>query len=148
MNNKDFDPAERPRLAAYQLELGAIQFIRARKMTEERRRNSNILDAALDSHTDATILKESKGVYWNYQYHVVDLGSRMNEVFDNAFERGIHVMKEDVWDCTAYNFPGVERDSCPVASTRNTGLLRIPNNSFLSPETLNRIAADLLKILG
>ena len=148
MDDKSFDPAERPRLAAYQLELGAVQFSCAREMTEKRRRNSKIFDAALESHKDVTILKESRKAYWNYQYHVVDLGSRMEEVFDKAFLRGIHVMKEDVWDCTAYNFRGVEQGSCPVATARNSGLLRIPNNSFLSSKISNGIANDLLEILG
>ena len=132
MNDKTFDPAERPRLAAHQLKVGAVQFSCAREMTEKRRRNSEILDAALESHKDAIVLKESRKAFWNYQYHVVDLGSRMDEVFDKAFQRRIHVMKEDVWDCTAYKFPGIEQGSCPVATTRNSGLLRIPNNSFLS----------------
>mgnify|MGYP001162600046 CR=1 FL=1 len=148
MNKEKYDPGERPDLAPYQHEVGAVQFARAREMTEARRRNSTILDEALSSHKDVTVLKESTGVYWNYQYHVINLGASMNRVFDTMFARGIHVMKEDVWDCTAHKFPQAENIYCEVASTRNSGLLRIPNNSVMSEKKMIRIASTLLEALG
>lgn len=147
MDGKTFNPSERPQLAPYQLEVGAVQFNRAREMTVLRRKNSMVLDSAMELHKDAILFKESKKSYWNYQYHVVDFGSRMNEVFDKAFKQGIHVMKEDVWDCTNYKLQGVEVRSHRVATSRNKGLLRIPNNSFLSDQRIERIAATLLGIL-
>ena len=148
MNKEKYDPGERPGLAPYQHEVGAVQFARAREMTEVRRRNSAILDEALSRHKDVTVLRESTGVYWNYQYHVVDLGASMNRVSDTMFARGIHVMKENVWDCTAYKFPQAENLYCEVASTRNSGLLRIPNNSVMSEKKMIRIASTLLEALG
>jgi dTDP-4-amino-4,6-dideoxygalactose transaminase len=148
MAQKEYDPGERPPLAEYQLRVGAVQFERVREMTEARRRNSAILDNVLGQSKRVTILKQEDGAYWNYQYHVIDLGSKMNSVFDLMFARGIHVMKEDVWDCTAYQFPGVEGSDCLNAKSRNKGLLRIQNNSFLSEKTSRKIANQVSSVLG
>ena len=148
MGQKEYDPGERPPLAEYQLRVGAVQFERAREMTEARRRNSAILDNVLGQTEGVTILRQAQGAYWNYQYHVIDLGSKMNSVFDSMFSRGIHVMKEDVWDCTAYQFPEIKRSDCSIAKSRNTGLLRIQNNSFLSETATRKVASDLSKILS
>ena len=148
MEHKEYDPGERPPLAEYQLRVGAVQFERAREMTEARRRNSAILDDVLGQIEGVTILRQAQGAYWNYQYHVIDLGSKMNSVFDSMFSRGIHVMKEDVWDCSAYQFTDIERSDCLIAKSRNIGLLRIQNNSFLSEKETKKIASDLSEILG
>jgi len=56
-------------------------------------------------------------------------------------------MKEDVWDCTAYNIRELGANQCPIASQRNCGLLRIPNNSFMSEKTMIRVANVLLEAL-
>ena len=89
MGHQEYDPGERPPLAEYQLRVGAVQFKRAREMTEARRRNSAILDDVLGQIEGVTILRQAHGAYWNYQYHVIDLGSKMNSVFDSMFSRGI-----------------------------------------------------------
>ena len=148
MAQKEYDPGERPPLAEYQLRVGAVQFERVREMTEARRRNSAILDNVLGQSKRVTILKQEDGAYWNYQYHVIDLGSKMNSVFDSMFSRGIHVMKEDVWDCSAYRFADLERSDCLIAKSRNIGLLRIQNNSFLSEKTSRKIANQVSTVLG
>jgi dTDP-4-amino-4,6-dideoxygalactose transaminase len=148
MAHKEYDPGERPSLAEYQLRVGAVQFERVREMTEARRRNSAILDDVLSQSKGVTIFRQEYGAYWNYQYHVIDLGSKMNSVFDLMFARGIHVMKEDVWDCTVYQFPNIEGSDCLIAKSRNTGLLRIQNNSFLSEKTTRKFANDLSKVLS
>ena len=148
MGDNRYDPGERPPLAEYQKRVGAKQFGRAREMTEKRRRNSAILDEAFGKSNKVTILTEGEDVYWNYQYHVVDLGDQMNHVFNFMFSRGIHVMKEDVWDCAAYDIPGTEYANCPIARSRNAGLLRLPNNSFLEEKTMFKIADALLTALN
>ena len=147
MEHKEYDPGERPPLAEYQLRVGAVQFERAREMTEIRRRNSAILDNVLGQTEGVTILKQAQGAYWNYQYHVIDLGRNMNSVFDSMFSRGIHVMKEDVWDCTAYQFANLDRSDCLIAKARNIGLLRIQNNSFLSEKETTKVASNLAEVL-
>ena len=143
MGRKEYSPTERPLLAEYQLKVGNVQFERAREMTEARRRNSAIIDNALENSNGITILRQAEGAFWNYQYHVVDLGRKMNLIFDAMFSKGIHVMKEDVWDCTSYEFPGVDGSNCRIAQSRNPGLLRIPNNSFLCEDVVEKIARNL-----
>ena len=71
----------------------------------------------------------------------------MNSVFDSMFSRGVHVMKEDVWDCTAYQFTGIERSDCLIEKSRNIGLLRIQNNSFLSEKETTKVASNLAEVL-
>ena len=78
----------------------------------------------------------------------VDIGNKMNRVFNYMFDNGVHVMKEDVWDCAAYNFSGITKNQRSVASQRNCGLLRIPNNSFLTESAMNRIANTMVDALG
>ena len=74
---------------------------------------------------------------------MVDLGRKVNLIYDAMFSKGIHVMKEDVWDCTSYEFPGVDGSNCRIAQSRNPGLLRIPNNSFLCEDVVEKIAHNL-----
>ena len=143
MQHVTYDPRERPGLARYQLNVGAVQFARTRDMTETRRRHSATLDAAVADLPHVTRFAEARDCYWNYQYHVVDLGRAMHQVFDALFARGIHAMKEDVWDCTAYRLRNVRHGDCAVASSRNPGLLRIPNNSYISGARMRAIAAAL-----
>jgi dTDP-4-amino-4,6-dideoxygalactose transaminase len=148
MNEQRFDPHERPPLAAYQTAVGAVQFSRAREMTNIRRRHSTAFDEHFVDHPDTTVLPEAPGIFWNYQYHVIDVGDHLDRVFHYMFSKGIHVMKEDVWDCTAYGFPGIERTDFLVARSRNRGLLRLPNNSFLSGSQIKGIAQTLLGSLS
>ena len=148
MNEQFFDANERPPLAAYQTAVGAVQFARTREMTNIRRQHSAVFDDCFSDHSAVTVLTEEPGIYWNYQYHVVDVGDNLDRVFHYMFSRGIHVMKEDVWDCTAYGFPGAEYADCAVAKRRNRGLLRLPNNSFLSTSRIKGIAQALLDSLN
>lgn len=147
MSSAPFDPYERPRLARYQERVGKVQFSRTREMTEKRRRNSFILDEKLRGNPRVKVLLEKPGCYWNYQYHVLDLGDRMDRAFNSLFAKGIHVMKEDVWDCTDYGFSDLTVSECNVAQSRNPGLLRIPNNSFLSEERMTKIASAIVAAL-
>jgi dTDP-4-amino-4,6-dideoxygalactose transaminase len=141
MNGPGFDPAERPAPATYQYLIGAQQIRRAREMTLVRRHFSAMIDEALTPRTSIASFKEQEGCFWNRQYHVIDLGTSeyMNFVFDNLFKAGVHVMREDVWDCTRYDLPGVRFGDLPVAKSRNPGLLRIPNSSYLTEKTIERI---------
>jgi len=147
MDGEKYVPSERPPLASYQTRVGAVQFSRCREMTEIRRRNSKILDEVLQHLPNVQIFKQSSYSYWNYQYHVIDCKSAMESVFNFMFSKGIHVMKENVWDCTAYQLFDSEITDCEVANARNLGLLRIPNNSFLSENQMNKIADLLVQAL-
>jgi hypothetical protein len=55
------------------------------------------------------------------------------------FKNGIHLMKEDVWDCSDYDFSRNIDGNFLVAKENNPSLVRIPNSSFLSKN-------DMLKI--
>jgi hypothetical protein len=83
-------------------------------MTLVRRHFSAMIDEALTPHASIVSFKEHEGCFWNRQYHVIDLGTSeyMNFVFDNLFKAGIHVMREDVWDCTKYDL--LEEESEPA----------------------------------
>ena len=106
-----------------------------------------MIDEVLTPHPSILSFKEREGCFWNRQYHVIDLGTSeyMNYVFNNLFKAGIHVMREDVWDCTRYDLPGVRFDDFPVAKNRNPGLLRIPNSSYLTEKTIERITLAILR---
>ncbi len=144
MGEQVFDPQERPPLATYQNAVGNSQFSRTREMTEKRRKYSSLFDEYFEGHPNIKVLKEERGIFWNYQYHVVDVGDELDRVFSHMFSKGVHAMKEDVWDCTAYNFLGLGGAQCPIAKDRNRGLLRLPNNSFLSNAQIKIIAHTLL----
>jgi len=132
MSNK-FDPWERPMLAKYQYYVGSVQFGRTREMTKKRMEYSDIFD---------NILSKS-----NRQYHVIKLETRehMNFVFNDMFRKGFHLMKEDVWDCTDYEFSSGIASDCIVSQTHTPALIRIPNNSLLNHTTIEQIAVELVE---
>ena len=137
-----FDVWERPRLAGYQLAVGIAQFSRTRSMTMIRRGYSATIDQVMADVRGVTILQESPDVFWNYQYHVVHIESGMIDVYNKMFERGYHLMQENVWDCSKYDFFS-SKVTFPIGSKANEGLIRIPNNSLLNPKHIQRIAETL-----
>lgn len=147
MDGQPFDVWERPRLTAYQIRIGLSQFSRTREMTNRRREYSRLLDQRLETIERIRVLPESADVFWNYQYYVIEVRGEgaMKKVYDRMFKRGIHLMEEDVWDCTAYDFS----DRCEavgVGVQANKGLIRIPNNSLLSPKHIEHIASVLAEV--
>jgi hypothetical protein len=54
-------------------------------------------------------------------------------------------MKEDVWDCTDYEFSSGIASDCPVSQIHTPTLLRVPNNSMLTYNTIQKIAIELVK---
>ena len=142
-----FDPWERPMLAKYQLHVGNSQFKRTREMTKKRIEYSAIFDNILSKSTAITILPCSDYCFWNRQYHVIKLETKehMNFVFNDMFKKGFHLMKEDVWDCTAYEFSNGITSDCVVSKTHTPALIRIPNNSLLNRTTIELIAIELVK---
>ena len=146
MSNK-FDPWERPMLAKYQLYVGSAQFNRTREMTKIRIKYSAIFDNILSKSSAITILPCSEHCFWNRQYHVIKLKTKehMNFIFDDMFKKGFHLMKEDVWDCTSYDFSNDIASDCIVSQTHTPALIRIPNNSLLTSATIEQIAIELVK---
>jgi len=146
ISNK-FDPWERPMLSKYQLYVGSAQFKRTREMTKIRVEYSAIFDSILSKSSRITVLPCSKYCFWNRQYHVIKLETKehMNFVFDDMFSKGFHLMKEDVWDCTNYEFSSGITSDCIVSQAHTPALIRIPNNSMLTRTTIEKIATELLK---
>ena len=114
-------------------------------MMKKRRHHSSIIDDALEGIKKVRVLKEDKDVVWNYQYHVVAIEDGMDTIFNQMFDQGIHLMKEDVWDCSDY----VKDNSkiiTPIGVKENAGLVRIPNNSLLSTKDVKYIASTLKRL--
>ncbi len=145
--SNSFNPWERPMLAKYQFYVGNVQFKRTRIMTSKRIEYSDMLDNILSRSSSITALPHSEYCFWNRQYYVVKLKTKehMNFVFDDMFRKGFHLMKEDVWNCTDYEFSSGIKSDCTVAKTHTPALIRIPNNSLLTHTTIKEIAIELVK---
>jgi dTDP-4-amino-4,6-dideoxygalactose transaminase len=112
-------------------------------MTAIRRKYAKILDEKLKDLEDLDIPCEDANCRCNYQYYVVRVRNDTEKhIFDDMFRKGIHLMQEDVWDCTSYEFAKEYYRECPVASSHTPGLIRIQNNSLLRPETISRIGDE------
>ena len=135
-----YDEWERPKLSNYQLSVGNSQFNRSSEMTKLRQSYSELLSSELSNNDKYTLFdKCDNDVYWNCQYYVVSVKDNMNRFVDEMFKNGIHLMKEDVWDCSDYDFSGDFDDSFLITKEYNPTLVRIPNSSFLTKN-------DILKI--
>ena len=135
-----YDQWERPKLSNYQLAVGNSQFNRSSQMTKIRQSHSKLMTSEL-SNNDKYKLFDSRDddIYWNCQYYVVSVKNNMNKFVDEMFKNGIHLMKEDVWDCSEYDFSRGFEGSFLVSKEYNPSLVRIPNSSFLTKN-------DILKI--
>ena len=128
LQEKRYDVWERPKLATYQWNVGLEQFKRSDNMIMKRRVYSKIINEELKNIPGITIFSEQEEIFWNYQYHIVRIDKHMKDVFHCMFKKGIHLMQEDVWDCTKFDFP-LPQNSYPIGANANPCLIRIPNNS-------------------
>ena len=143
MNNQ-YNEWERPMLSNYQLSVGNVQFERNSQMTSTRRNYSKILNNELSGNEKYNLFIDGdEDIYWNYQYYVVSVNNNMNEFVDQMFKNGIHLMKEDVWDCSDYDFSNNITGNFLVAKKYNQTLVRIPNSSFLSKKDILRISNQM-----
>jgi dTDP-4-amino-4,6-dideoxygalactose transaminase len=139
---------ERPYFSNYQAAVGLEQFKRARQMSEKRRTYAQMLSDCLKDIPNIQCQFERPGCYWNAQYYVINVSKNSKNVFDRMFARQIHLMQENVWDCTAYEFTQNYYKECPVASKHNNGLIRIQNNSLMKPSHIQYIANTLKNIIS
>jgi len=139
---------ERPRFSDYQASVGMVQFKRAREMTLVRRKYAHILDDKLKDIDFYTLPQENNACFWNYQYYVIGVenASVSETIFNRLFTRNIHVMKEDVWNCSRYDFAKPYFRECPVADRVTPGLIRIQNNSMLSLKDIEKIGDALWEV--
>jgi dTDP-4-amino-4,6-dideoxygalactose transaminase len=146
--NAPFSVWERPRFANYQAAVGCVQFRRAEQMDAVRREYAGELNRQLQSVESLQLPFEGDGCRWNWQYYVVGVKSGSPQrLLDDMFRKGIHLMQEDVWDCTRYPFSGEYFRECPVASSANPTLIRIQNNSLLKAGQISSITKELKRCL-
>jgi len=144
LTGNQYNEWERPALSNYQLSVGNVQFKRSRQMTDVRIDHTKILNKKLQDNSNYKLPKiGNENVYWNCQYYVVSIKNDMNSFFDQMFDKGIHLMKEDVWDCSVYEFSKDMFVNFPVARRYGPTLVRIPNSSFLSRKDVIRIANQI-----
>ena len=134
----DFSRWERPKFANYQAAVGIRQFQRTQEMTDKRRRYAAMLDTTLAGTKGLKLPVESVDCRWNYQYYVIH-ADQPEDLYNKLFSKGIHVMKEDVWDCTRYPFTKAYHRHCPVASQYTPGLIRLQNNSMMREKQIEKI---------
>jgi dTDP-4-amino-4,6-dideoxygalactose transaminase len=144
--NSKFNLWERPRFSNYQAGIGLAQFGRADRMNEARKEHSRILDEKLKDVKNLILPKKAGDCELNYQYYVVHAKKGADEICHKMYAKGIHLMKEDMWDCTNYAFAKEYYRACPVASSRTPGLVRVQNNSFLNRKQVIRIGEELKTI--
>lgn len=135
-----FDPLERPPLKNYQLQSGILQLDRCNEMNEKRKKNSLKFLEALKDKKEIINISSYNEHPWNYQYHVLMINGDLGSFTKKLFQKGIHSMEENVWDCTKYNFY-IENLKDEFHNTKkiNPKLIRIQNNSFLKKSHINKI---------
>ena len=141
MKDNIFNPKERPHLSKYQTAIGLSQIERCEEMTSSRRKNSQILQKILSNSKNIQVINNHSNNNWNHQYFVIKIENKFQKILNKVFSQGIHVMDENVWDCSAYNFE-IENQESRFKITKNYDgtLLRIQNNSFLNEKQIEHIA--------
>ena len=145
MKDMKFDPVERPHLSKYQMSVGISQLKRCDEMNERRRDHSLFLEEKLKNNENIKIINDHKKDNWNHQYFVILIKDKFNEVYKKLFDSGVHVMDENVWDCTKYNFEIENKNvSFSITNKLDGSLLRIQNNSFLKKKQIEFIAEKII----
>ena len=141
-----FDPWERPKQINYQYSVCCSQFSRIREMTDCRRKYSKILNETFRDSKNLRYFEEEKNCFWNNQYYVLHIEKGFDEMYEKMFEDGIHLLKENVWDCSNYKFPIELKYPLSVTKSFSSKLMRIPNNSHLSTKNIENIALKIKKV--
>jgi len=146
MKNVTFDPKERPKLSKFQISMGLSQLHRCEEMKLKRRRNSQYLQSKLVNSKKIKVINDHFSSNWNHQYFVIKINKDFDKIFNKIFENGVHIMDENVWDCSKYNFKieNKEKDF-EVGRKYDGSLIRIQNNSFLKIKEIDKIASIIIK---
>jgi len=145
MKNKIFDPQERPVLSKYQLSVGISQLKRCEEMNMKRKKNSLYFEEKLKDNQNIRVVNNHKTDNWNHQYFVILVKNNFEEFYKKLFNSGVHVMDENVWDCTKYDFEIENKNnSFSVTNKVNGNLLRIQNNSLLKKRQIEFIVEKII----
>tara|TARA_B100001250_G_scaffold401609_1_gene413678 strand:- start:1007 stop:2260 length:1254 start_codon:yes stop_codon:yes gene_type:complete len=144
-----YNPLERNDLKKYQIEIGIKQIKKNKRMTEKRISHSHFLNKGLFDEQNIRLINCNSNSKGNYQYYVIEVKKNAKNFFNNIFKNGIHVMEEDVWDCTNYGFK-IENPNDNFEQTKksNPNLIRIQNNSYLNKKLINKILLEIKKNLN
>ena len=149
MEKNTYDPFERNDLKKYQIEIGIKQIKKNKHMTEKRISHSHFLNEGLCDEKNIKLINCNSNSKGNYQYYVIEIRKNAKKIFKNLFSNGIHVMEEDVWDCTSYGFK-IENPNDNFEQTKksNLNLIRIQNNSYLNEKLMSKILLEIKKSLN
>ena len=64
------------------------------------------------------------------------------------FKEGVHLLYENVWDCSNYNLK--VKINYPITNVKNIckNLIRVPNNSMLNEKQILSIGKKINKVLS
>ena len=140
LRTNKFNPKERPKLSKFQLTIGLSQIKRNDEMEKKRRENSQYLQSKIAHLKNIKIINNHFDQDWNHQYFVINVNKNFEKIYEKIFKEGIHVMDENVWDCSKYNFQIENKNKIFEISRKYEGLLRIQNNSKLNFKSIDNIA--------
>lgn len=145
MKEINFNPRERPNLSKYQISTGISQLSRCSAMTSTRKEYSQFFQEKFKDNNNIIVINDHFKKDWNHQYFVILIKKNFDEVYKELFNSGIHVMDENVWDCTKYNFE-IENKHKNFPNTKKVDgcLIRIQNNSLLTKKNIELIAKKIL----
>ena len=140
-----FNPLERPNLSKYQITAGISQLNRCEMMNQIRKEYSLFFQERFKDHKNIKVINNHYKENWNHQYFVILIKNNFDQVFKKLFKAGIHVMDENVWDCTKYNFE-LENEDTNFPNTKQVDgcLIRIQNNSLLNKKEIELIANKII----
>lgn len=145
MKNDLYDPKERPALSKFQLTIGLSQLNRCEEMNKIRKEYSQLLQKNLEKNENIIVVNDHFKDDYNHQYFVIFIKKNFSEIYEKLFKSGIHVMDENVWDCTKYGFE-IENNHENFTVTKNFDgkLLRIQNNSLLKKNQIEKICKKII----
>ncbi len=146
IKKETFNPKERNDLSKYQINFGLTQLEKYEFMRSQCKKNLLYLKENLKNVSNISFLNYDNDINWNYQYFVIKIEKNYKVFNKRLFNKGIHAMEENVWNCLEYDFM-IEniQDNFTITSENNSKILRIQNSSYLNKDHLDKII-DAIKL--
>ena len=140
LKNKRFDPKERNNLNKYQLEFGISQLDNYEQTKKIRIENTKYLQKELSGLKNISFLSYNPNTNWNYQYFIIRINKDYEDFNKKLFQKGIHAMEENVWNCLDYNYSIENKnENFDICKDYNSKIVRIQNSSYLKKYHLDKI---------
>lgn len=145
IKNNLYDPLERPKLTKFQLSIGLNQLERCEEMNNIRKKYSQILQLKFEKNNNIEVINNHFKEGYNHQYFVIFIKKNYKKIYEKIFNSGVHIMDENVWNCTKYGFD-IENinEDFPVTNKFDGQLIRIQNNSYLNINQIQQISKKVL----